>query len=94
MKRRNFLRNFAAGGSILVTVPLVFEGCTQDDLNSNASSSWDLVIDLSLANFGTLKNIGGYAYQGNAIIIRNSISQYQALSKICTHQSCTLTYLE
>jgi cytochrome b6-f complex iron-sulfur subunit len=94
MKRYEFLRNFAFGGSLLLAVPAVFTSCEKDDSEpSNLPGPGnDLTVDLEAAAFASLKSIGGFAYQGDIIIIRSGENQYMAFSKLCTHSNCEVRY--
>jgi cytochrome b6-f complex iron-sulfur subunit len=88
MKRYEFLKQFAVGGSLLLTSPVIFSSCSKDDDEPDI----DLVIDLDSPAFSALKNVGGYTYQGDLIIIRSGESQYMAFSRLCTHENCVVTY--
>jgi len=94
MERRRFFRNFAVGGSLLLTAPVLFNACsddsTEDDNNNNNNSG--NTVDLSDPAYANLKTVGGYAYKGDIIVIRSTDTVYIALSKVCTHSSCTVTY--
>ena len=101
MERKQFIRKIAAGGSILLVAPFVFNSCsdgTDDIMNDNGDSgnnsgnSNAVTVDLNGSDMSALKTVGGYAYKGNIIIIRASENQYIALSKVCTHQGCTVEY--
>ena len=90
MERRRFFRNFAVGGSLLLTAPVLFNSCSDDssDDNNNTSNT----IDLTSPDYAALKTVGGFAYKGDIIIIRSTDTVYLALSKVCTHQSCDVIY--
>lgn len=94
MERRHFFRNFAVGGSLLLTAPVLFNSCSNDDDTGgdNNNNNTGTTIDLTSSEYATLKNVGGFAYKGNIIIIRSSDAVYLALSKLCTHSDCTVTY--
>lgn len=97
MERKDFLKKFAIGGSILLTAPLILNSCSEDeDLDpenpGNGGNSGEITIDLSSADFSALATVGGYAYKGNIIVFRTGESSYLALSKLCTHSQCTITY--
>ena len=94
MERRHFIRNFAVGGSLLLTAPVLFNSCSSDDDTGgdNNNNNSGTTIDLTSSEYATLKNVGGFAYKGNIIIIRSSDAVYLALSKLCTHSDCTVTY--
>jgi len=94
MERRKFFRNFAVGGSLLLTAPVLFNSCsddsTEDDNNNNNTGG--ITVDLNDAAYAALKTVGGFAYKGDIIIIRSTDTAYIALSKVCTHSQCTVTY--
>ena len=99
MERKDFLKKVTVGGSLLLASPAIFNACSNgtddsiDDANNNNNDNGGgIEIDLSSSTFSALASVGGYAYQGNIIIIRSGESQYIALSKICTHEGCTVTY--
>ncbi|HAH25678.1 MAG TPA: Rieske (2Fe-2S) protein, partial [Prolixibacteraceae bacterium] len=50
------------------------------------------VVDLNSSQFAALKTVGGFAYNGNVFIMRTSDTNYIAISRICTHQGCTVAY--
>ena len=94
MDRKEFFSKALLGGSVLFLAPAVFESCSKGSTPAPAtpSSSNPQVIDLSSATYSSLQTVGGYAYSGDIIIIRTGQSSYVALSKICTHQGCTVDY--
>jgi cytochrome b6-f complex iron-sulfur subunit len=97
MERKDFIQKFAIGGSILLTTPLLLNSCSDgtDDVMDDADNNQNdngIKVDLNNASFSDLKTVGGYAYTGNIIVIRSGESSYIALSKVCTHQGCTVTY--
>jgi len=91
MDRKDFFKKAFIGGSVLLFAPTVFTACTKasDALPTNGGSG---TIDLTSSSYAALKNVGGYAYNGNVIIIRTSTTNYIVLSSICTHQGCTVGY--
>lgn len=95
MDRKEFFARILAGGTVLFVAPAVIESCSKSALPtpSDASgSSNPQTIDLSSPTYSSLQTVGGYAYLGNIIVIRTGQSSYVALSKICTHQGCTVSY--
>jgi len=93
MKRIEFIKKFAVGGSILLTAPVLFNSCSdevEDPDSSNGGNANE--IDLSQSTYSALGTVGGFANKGNIIIIRTGDSSYIALSNVCTHQQCTVTY--
>jgi cytochrome b6-f complex iron-sulfur subunit len=94
MKRHEFVKQFAVGGSLLVAAPFVLASCGKDNDTPEPKPlpSGGVEIDLDASGFVALKTVGGYAYQGDIIIIRQTQTVYLAFSKICTHEACTVTY--
>jgi cytochrome b6-f complex iron-sulfur subunit len=94
MERRKFFRNFAVGGSILLTAPILFNSCSKDsdDEDNNNNNTGGNTVDLNDSAYAALKTVGGFAYKGDIIIIRSTDTVYIALSKVCTHSQCTVTY--
>ncbi len=95
MERKDFLSKFIVGGSILLASPMIISSCggSEDDVTDGAGgTTGDITIDLSSSSYSALGSVGGYAYKDNIIIIRTGESQYIALSKLCTHQNCTVKY--
>lgn len=92
MERKDFIQKFAIGGSILLTSPLLFNACSDgtDDVIDDKNNG--IEVDLNHNDFAELKDVGGFAYTGDIIVIRSGESSYIALSKVCTHQGCTVTY--
>mgnify|MGYP006290574969 CR=1 FL=1 len=90
MERKNFLKNFAVGGSLLLTSPALFTACSKDDdIPDDNNNGNGLTVDLNSLN---LDSVGGFDYSGNIIIIRSGENSYLALSKVCTHQGCEVSY--
>jgi len=96
MKRKDFIKKFAIGGSILFTTPMLFNACSDevgDPENTNPPNNPnEIIIDLNHADFAELGDVGGFAYKNDIIIFRTSDTNYVALSKLCTHNQCTITY--
>jgi cytochrome b6-f complex iron-sulfur subunit len=101
MERKDFLRKFVFGTGLLIAAPAVFNACSKgednpddgsNNNNNNNNTSNDIIVDLSKTEFAALKTVGGSAYTGNIIVIRSGETQYIALSKLCTHEGCTVNY--
>jgi cytochrome b6-f complex iron-sulfur subunit len=93
MERKKFIKNFAVGGSILFVAPALLNACGKDDdpdLGNNPPEP--IVVDLNDTDFASLNTVGGFAYKGDIIIIRTTETQYVALSKVCTHEGCTVEF--
>lgn len=95
MERKDFIKKFAVGGSILLTAPVIFSSCSEDDdlvEPTNNDPSAGITINLTASAYSDLGEIGGYAYKDDIIIFRTADNTYLALSKKCTHQGCNVTY--
>lgn len=93
MERRKFFRNFAVGGSLLLSAPMILNSCSDDSTEEDPGKDpVGITVDLNEPAYANLKTVGGFAYKGDIIIIRSSNTGYIALSKVCTHQGCTVTY--
>ncbi len=94
MDRIEFLKRVAAGGSLLLLAPAVFNSCSKDEDmdpvdNNNATTK---TIDLTSSTFSALGTVGGYVYFSGMIVFRTGDNSYMALSQKCTHQNCDVTY--
>lgn len=94
MERKEFLNKVVIGSSLLLSSSFILNACSdeEDDLPGETGNGNNITIDLDNENFSALQDIGGFAYTGNIIIIHSGENSYLALSKICTHESCTVTY--
>jgi cytochrome b6-f complex iron-sulfur subunit len=98
MQRRNFIGNLAKGAGTLIIVPTIFTACEKDPIedpnDNNGNGNGDdnlLTVDLSETQNSALLSAGGFVIRNNVIII-NSGGTYIALSSVCTHQGCQITY--
>src|SRR6056297_1405704 len=94
MERKEFLQKFAVGGSLLLTAPVLFNSCSDgnDDVIDDEENSDDITVDLNHSDYSALGAVGGFAYKGDIIVIRSGETSYIALSKVCTHQGCDVSY--
>ncbi|NQU55143.1 MAG: Rieske (2Fe-2S) protein [Bacteroidetes bacterium] len=93
MERKEFIKKFAVGGSILLTAPVLFNACSDDSTEpDNGGGTNNTIVDLGQTAYSALGTVGGSANKGNIIIIRTGDTSYIALSNVCTHQQCTVGY--
>jgi len=93
MNRRELIRNIAAGTVTLFVVPTAFTSCEDElpDPDDNNPDDNILTIDLNDDKYSSLLSAGGFVKEGDLIII-NTGDEYIALSNICTHQGCVVSY--
>lgn len=94
MNRRELIRSVAAGTITLFVVPAAFTSCEKDPIDPDDNNNPDdttLTIDLTAAKYSNLGSAGGFVKEGDIIII-NTGDEFIALSNICTHQGCIVSY--
>lgn len=99
MKRKEFIKKFAIGGSILFTAPVLFNSCSDDSSDlppdnngGGGGNSNEIIVDLSQPAYSDLATVGGSVVSGSILIIRSSDTVYIALAKTCTHQGYQVNY--
>lgn len=93
MKRRELIRNVAAGTVTLFVVPAYLTSCEKDDPDPDDNNPDDnvLIIDLTDNKYSSLNEAGGFVVE-NDIIIFNTGDGFSALSNVCTHNGCRVSY--
>lgn len=93
MERRQFF-SLAGIGVATVIASNFLESCSKSD-SSNTDvkpQNSNIVIDLSDPTYAGLATKGGAVVKGSVLIIHLPSDEYIALSKMCTHQGCTVGF--
>jgi cytochrome b6-f complex iron-sulfur subunit len=92
MQRRNFIGNLAKGAGTLIVLPPLITACEKDPVDPDSNNGDNLlVLDLTDAQNSALLTAGGFVLRNNVIVINNE-GNYIALSSVCTHSGCEVTY--
>jgi len=93
MKRREALNRLIIGVTTLLIIPSFLNSCEKDENidPGNKVSEVILTIDISVSSC-ILNTKGGYIIREDIIVINTGEGNFVALSGICTHCECTLSY--
>ncbi|MBK9732136.1 MAG: Rieske (2Fe-2S) protein [Chitinophagaceae bacterium] len=87
MERKEFLQKLGYSAAAFFIADFL-AGCSKIDQYPKVDFYLDL---LDPVNSG-LMNLGGFVYVSNVIVFKGLDNNYYALSKICTHQGCSVEY--
>lgn len=91
MNRRELIRNIAAGTATVFIVPSILTSCEKEDPDPDNPMENTVTIDLNDDNFSSLVSTGGSQVVDNVMVI-NTGDGFIALSSVCTHQGCQVSY--
>jgi len=93
MNRRDLIKNITAGSVTLFVVPSLISSCEKDDTDPGDNNPDDNVlrIDLTDSKYSALSQEGGSVVERN-IIVANTGDGFIALSSVCTHEGCKVSY--
>jgi cytochrome b6-f complex iron-sulfur subunit len=89
MDRKVFMK-FISAAVVTGSMTTILNACKKDDAEDSAPKV-DFTLDLTASSNIALTNSGGSVISQQVIVINNN-GTYVALSDICTHQTCALSY--
>ena len=98
MNRRDAISKLTISAGAMVVLPAAFVSCEKNDPEPDTNpgtgnnGNGDITIDLTKAENSALTSVGGFLISGSMIVINTGNNTYVALSKVCTHSGCSVTY--
>ena len=90
MERKEFLKMSLGLLGITAIPAAMVVSCSKQKF---ADTNVNFTLDLTAPANASLNTANGYIVNGNVIVIRTGASSYVALSTICTHQGCNVSYV-
>jgi cytochrome b6-f complex iron-sulfur subunit len=94
MKRRKALEKIVIGTGTFFILPTTIMSCEKEpepDGNGGNGGN-DVQINMDEAKYSGLLVAGGFVVEGDIIIANTGNDTFIALSSVCTHQGCTISY--
>lgn len=99
MTRRDLINRITIGGITFLVMPSVITSCSKpaDDNQGTtpggtAPPAGKITIDLTDVKYSSLNTTGGFAVVQNVIVANLGNGAWAALSSVCTHQGCEISY--
>jgi cytochrome b6-f complex iron-sulfur subunit len=89
MKRRDFLKNTTTILSATALAQILSE-CSKEQVAAKPAANFS--IDLNDPKYSSLQTVGAVLLVNNVFIVCTAQSAYIALSRVCTHQGCSVNY--
>jgi len=90
MERRSFLKSACALCGLALVPTALIESCTKQTYGG--PSNVNFTLDLTNAANAAITKTGGSMISNGVLIIRETGSNFSALSATCTHQGCQVGY--
>jgi cytochrome b6-f complex iron-sulfur subunit len=92
MNRHDFLKSLGLSSAALLALSTL-PSCSKETSNPQPSPGGvDFTLDLSAPANASLAKNGGFVISGNVIVARTNTGELIALSKICTHDGCDVSF--
>jgi cytochrome b6-f complex iron-sulfur subunit len=89
MKRGDFLK-YTTSAVCSATLLQIMSECSKENFNPKPSANFS--IDLTDPKYSALQTVGGVVLANNIYIVCTAQSTYIALSRICTHAGCSVSF--
>ena len=95
MERRKALQNIIMGTGTFFVLPAALVSCEKDDGpgDVNGNNGGDKIeVNMDEARYSGLLTTGGFVVVSDIIVANVGNNEFVALSSVCTHQGCTISY--
>ena len=100
MKRRDALQKLMIGTGTIFILPAAFVSCETEPVQEDPGNGGNggnnggnpLEINLDDSKYTILNSTGGFVIVSNIIVANLGSGNFVALSSLCTHQNCDITF--